>query len=285
MQPCPRGGACGHGAAHDAGRGQFAKCLSYAMGAAAGATNAGSLRLASRSAPPSLSSAGTPLDDEGRIRFVLDYLGEELEPSILIGGWATFIRVGGDISHDIDLIIGSDEIRGRVRAVLDEVSESSHLQGTKWRGEIDGVHVDIYLPFRSELGGALRLRVEELSKHTEVLEDTRWKLLSLEAHVVSKMAALLDRPSTEKGSKDAREILRLLEQGVDAYKACAILSTASSLPIELLPEKVATAFDLLVPRAGANKSQRKHIHHWKREWVSAIERQAGPTERPRPSLG
>jgi len=34
----------------------------------------------------------------------VDRLGHDLEPSILIGGWATFARVGGEISLDIDLI-------------------------------------------------------------------------------------------------------------------------------------------------------------------------------------
>lgn len=43
--------------------------------------------------------------DEGRLRALLDSLGYDLEPSILIGGWATNARVGGEISHDIDLII------------------------------------------------------------------------------------------------------------------------------------------------------------------------------------
>ena len=37
------------------------------------------------------------------IRAPVDRLGPDLEPSILIGGWATFVRVGGEISLDIDL--------------------------------------------------------------------------------------------------------------------------------------------------------------------------------------
>lgn len=41
-------------------------------------------------------------DDElGRIRGLLDHLGYELEPSILIGGWATQMRVGGDVSSSL----------------------------------------------------------------------------------------------------------------------------------------------------------------------------------------
>lgn len=43
-------------------------------------------------------------DEHGLIRALVDRLGHDLEPSILIGGWATFVRVGGEISLDIDLI-------------------------------------------------------------------------------------------------------------------------------------------------------------------------------------
>jgi len=158
--------------------------------------------------------AEIPFDDEGHLLEVLDFLGDELEPSILIGGWATVRRVGGEISRDIDLIIASDAVRQKIEATLSELSRSTHLQGTKWRGTFDGVHVDVYLPHQSQLGGVLRLRVEELAKHTERLEGSRWQLLTIEAHTISKFAALLDRPDTEKGFKDAREIVRLLEARV-----------------------------------------------------------------------
>lgn len=225
-----------------------------------------------------------PLDDEGHLRLVLDYLGEELEPSILIGGWATFSRVGGDISRDIDLIIGSPEVREKVRAALTDLSESSHLQGTKWRGEFEGVHVDVYIPHQSELGAKLRLRVEILAGYTEPLGHGAWLLLTTEAHTISKMAALLDRPDSEKGFKDARETLRLLEHGVNAELACRILAAASASPAETLPGYIATAFDLLGPRAGASKNQRERIRHWKREWTAAINAAVQGTQRARPVL-
>jgi|TARA_B100001971_G_C18199180_1_gene543450 hypothetical protein len=229
--------------------------------------------------------AEVPLDDEGHLRFVLDYLGHELEPSILIGGWATFARVGGDISRDIDLIIGSHEVREKVRGALSELSESSHLQGTKWRGEVEGVHVDVYIPHQSELGGKLRLRVEVLADHTEDLGQGKWRLLTIDAHTISKMAALLDRPDTEKGFKDAREILRLLETGVDASSACRILARASASPQEELVGYVDAAFDLLGPRSGANKKQREQIRRWRREWVTAITREVeARPQRGRPAL-
>ena len=66
-------------------------------------------------------------DQHGVIRTLVDRLGHDLEPSILIGGWATFVRVGGEISLDIDL------------------------------------------PYESQLGGKLRLKVEVLAEYPDEL--------------------------------------------------------------------------------------------------------------------
>ena len=225
-----------------------------------------------------------PADDESHLHLVLDSLGHDLEPSILIGGWATFFRVGGDISHDIDLIIASPEVRQKVQSVVSELSVSNHFHGTKWRGEVDGVHLDIYLPHESQLGNALRLRVEILAEHTDDLGHGGWKLLTLEAHVVSKFAALLDRPDTEKGFKDAREIARLLEQGIDPAAACRVLEAATAGPKENLREHVAEVFALLGPRAGLNKAQRRAIERMRREWDDAIVAATITRTRERPSL-
>ena len=92
-------------------------------------------------------------DDEGRLRALLDSLGYDLEPSILIGGWATNARVGGEISHDIDLIITDQSLRQRLPERLTEYSENHlHSGGRKARGNADGVHVDAYFPYESKLG-------------------------------------------------------------------------------------------------------------------------------------
>ncbi|HTO00070.1 MAG TPA: hypothetical protein VL068_05285 [Microthrixaceae bacterium] len=225
-----------------------------------------------------------PVDDEGHLLFVLDYLGHELEPSILIGGWATFFRVGGDISHDVDLIIGSAEVRDKVRASVAVLSESRHLGGRKWRGEVEGIHVDVYLPHESELGDKLRLKVEVLAQHTDDIGHGAWRLLTIEAHTISKFAALLDRPDSEKGFKDAREISRLLERGVDASTATEILAAATAGPIEELREHVALAFDLLAKRAGLNKDQRRNFDRMRRAWDDAVVAAVTPVERARPPL-
>ena len=182
--------------------------------------------------------------DEHEIRFVLDYPGEQLDPSIIHGGWATHVRVGGDISYDIDLIIASPEVRAKVQNTVDDLSSSSHLSGTKWRGDVKGVHVDVYLPHQSELGNKLRLKAEVLAEHTDQLGHGRWRLLTIEAHTITKFAALLDRADTGKGAKDAREIASILDEGVDATTASTILADATAGPTEDLRDHGAQVFHL-----------------------------------------
>ena len=193
---------------------------------------------------------GVPIDDEGQLRTVRDYVGHELEPSILIGGWATVYHVGGEISRDIDFII-DPSVRDKAHEVIKKYSKSHHQ---KWRGEVDGVHLDVYIPFESELGKVLRLRVEVLARHTDPLGHGDWRLLTLEAHVASKFAALLDRPDTEKGLKDAREIWRLLEKGIDPEQSTQILVEATAGSVQALVEHIEHVFELLAPRAGPVES-------------------------------
>lgn len=106
--------------------------------------------------------------DEGRLRALLDSLGYDLEPSILIGGWATNARVGGEISHDIDLIITDQSLRQRLPQRLTGYSENQlHSGGRKARGDADGVHVDAYFPYESKLGSKLLLDVEVLTRYVD----------------------------------------------------------------------------------------------------------------------
>jgi hypothetical protein len=220
-----------------------------------------------------------PGDDE--IVAVLDHLGHDLDPSILIGGWATHQRVGGDISRDIDVIVVSDEVRGRLHEFISGLSSSTHLQGRKLRGQVDGVHVDVYLKWESVLGRELRLRVSVLAEHTEPTRMGGWLLLTIEAHTISKLAALLDRPDTEKGEKDARELLRLIESGVDAESAVSILIAATERDRELIPDLLERAFRLIAERSGANKHQRRALDTLRRQWVDSASRLLSrPSARP-----
>ena len=50
-----------------------------------------------------------------------------------------------------------------------------------------------------------------LAEYPDDLSFEKWTLLRLEAHIATKMAALLDRHFSEKGHKDAREILNTVQ--------------------------------------------------------------------------
>lgn len=206
-------------------------------------------------------------DPDGTLRTLVDHLGHDLEPSILIGGWATYLRVGGPMSHDIDLIIGDDTVRAKLENRLDELTKTVHLS-EKWSGEVDGVHLDIYLPYASQLGSRLRLRVEVLRNYVEPPWDSsqKWLMLTIEAHVISKMAALLDRSSTVKGEKDANEVLALLRVGVDPSIAVGILRDATAGPVEDIPNQIEDAFRLVAERANTNREDRKWLGQLRREW-------------------
>lgn len=212
-------------------------------------------------------------DAAGDIKILVDRLGYDLEPSVLIGGWATWFRVQGEISHDIDFIIGPDN-RHKLQELVADLSENSAFQGRKMRGTIDGVHLDIYLPYESQLGAKLRLRVEILGEYTEPELKGGWRLLTLEAQLISKIAALLDRPNTVKGRKDAGEVLALLKESPDVAVAVEILMKASTLPISEIPEVVALAFELLFDILTLTKTERGLLVRQRRLWEAVAARAA-----------
>lgn len=221
-------------------------------------------------------------DEHGVIRALVDRLGHDLEPSILIGGWATFVRVGGEISLDIDLIT-SQESRHRLEKLMTDLSPSNNHQGRKLRGTIDDVHLDIYLPYESQLGGKLRLKVEVLAEYPDELTFEKWTLLRLEAHIATKMAALLDRHFSEKGQKDAREILALLKlEDIDPALAAEILHRASD--VDMLPTLVGDAFDLVAQVIRLSKAEQKLLAATKKSWVAELQLRALPPQSHRPRL-
>ena len=223
-------------------------------------------------------------DDSGVIRALVDRLGHDLEPSILIGGWATFVRVGGEISLDIDLIT-SQESRHKLEQLMTDLSPSNNHQGRKLRPTIDNVHLDIYLPYESQLGGKLRLKVEVLAEYPDELSFEKWTLLRLEAHIATKMAALLDRHFSEKGQKDAREILALLKlDGVDPVVAAEVLHRASTVSIQNLPTMIGDAFDLIGNIIRLTKAEQKLVAAARKSWMNELTQRAVRPQELRPPL-
>lgn len=207
------------------------------------------------------------------VRGVLDALGHDLDPSILIGGWATYLILGeGEISYDIDLIMRDRSVDSKLRAHLDELSDNQVHQGRKFRAKKSGVHLDIYIPHESQLGDQLRLRVERLIPYSEQLDQSGWYLLTIDAHFVTKMAALLDRPTSEKGGKDARELHTLLLRGVDPAAAIDVLVSSTAGDLSLIAGYVEKAFDLISERSGANKAERRALAFMRRAWVDEAAR-------------
>lgn len=228
-------------------------------------------------------------DDEGRLRALLDSLGYDLEPSILIGGWATNARVGGEISHDIDLIITDQNLRQRLPERLTEYSENHlHSGGRKARGNADGVHVDAYFPYESKLGTKLLLDVGALTRYVDPdLKVEGWLMLTLDAHIATKIAALLDRHATEKGRKDARELVALIDSGGTAAGVIEVLLSSTGGPVSDIPGHMRTTFELLPKLADLNQKDRRRYASLAREWIEEAELQlrrrsggdAGPTLR------
>jgi hypothetical protein len=192
---------------------------------------------------PSSSPGFYPPEFTERSRAVLQRVHEAVPDAVLIGGWGTWLRTGGPMSHDIDLIVTRPQLAG-LTALVDELSESRHLAGRKWRGSLDGIHLDLYVPHQSRLGQHLQLRTEHLVRRTQVLDG--WVVLQPAAHLATKVAALVDRPDSAPGDKDRHEIMALLSQGIDTAEAVAVIHEASVRP----PHEVTALIDSTATSGG-----------------------------------
>jgi hypothetical protein len=207
--------------------------------------------------------------DLTRVKALVDRLGYELEPSILIGGWASWIYIRTATSAAIDAIISSDEVRLKLQTAIADLSSNTVHQGRKLRGNVDGVHIDIYLPYESRLGQRLQLRTEVLTQHVADGDYNGWLLLTREAHLVTKLAALLDRPRSAKGQKDADEILTMLRLGLSAQICVEVLQQASAAT-EPLAQQVDEAFGYLAELAGRTKADREFLGSVHKQWRAAL---------------
>lgn len=118
---------------------------------------------------------------------------------VLIGGWAVYLYTKALKSKDIDLIIdynGLDFLKKNYQAV-----KNDRLK--KYEAKIDGIDIDIYLPYFSTLG----LPVEEILKYVEKKES--FKLPKKEILLILKQKAYLERKAAIKGQKDKIDIIAL----------------------------------------------------------------------------
>jgi hypothetical protein len=196
-------------------------------------------------------------------RAVLGEVLAAVPEAILIGGWGSWVRTGGPMSHDIDLIVSRAEV-AVLRGMVDDLSESRHLAGTKWRATWRAIHLDLYAPHQSRLGANLQLRVERLVPYGETVHG--YRVLSVPAHTATKMAALLDRPDSLPGRKDREEILRLLDDP-ESSQTASIISRASTRTPAQLRQLLHTTFVFLTAEPAVTRQGRARLRQVEANWL------------------
>jgi hypothetical protein len=225
--------------------------------------------------PPSTPGFYPPEFTE-RSRRVLGRVHDAVPDAVLIGGWGTWVRTGGPMSHDIDLIVTRPQL-ATLRALADEMSESRHLAGRKWRGTLEGIHLDLYVPHQSRLGRHLELRTERLVRRTEVVDG--WVVLKPPAHLATKLAALVDRPDSAPGDKDRHEIMALLGQGVSTADAVGVVHDASARQPAEVTGLIDRAFEY-IGDLRLDRNQRRTLNQLARDWRDHSLRLAHHTTTP-----
>lgn len=196
-------------------------------------------------------------------------LGEVLvtvPEAVLIGGWGTWVRARGPMSHDIDLIVSRPDL-SVLQGMVDDLSESRHLAGTQWRATWRSIHLDLYVPYQSRLGANLQLRVESLLPYAEVTDG--YRVLAVQAHTATKFAALLDRPDSLPGRKDRDEILGLLRDPA-ASQAPLVMAGASARTASQVRQLLHHAFVILAGEPTLTRQDRSRLRQMEAAWVRAV---------------
>lgn len=119
---------------------------------------------------------------------------------VLIGGWAIYFYIHGLKSKDIDIIVDLETL-GKLKRKFD-VYKNERLN--KYEIKIDGIDIDIYVSYWSELG----LPINKIIENTVSLEG--FKLPSKEILLVLKLFVYFQRKTSLKGKKDLIDIISLL---------------------------------------------------------------------------
>lgn len=195
-------------------------------------------------------------EDTERSWGIYEEVNRSYPDAIVIGGWASWLHNKAAKSHDIDLIVSQVDLEHMEQAL--DLTENSHFGSPKWRGTYDGIHLDVYVAYRSRLGIRLQLPVECLIKHRQDIDG--FPTLCKEALLVAKAAARLDRPDTLPGRKDAEDMAMMLLSASDPWDYALVhgvakcsMSTGLS-GVELVSEAVSGLSD-----EASNKARRKEL--------------------------
>jgi len=119
---------------------------------------------------------------------------------VLIGGWAVWLYTRTAKSRDIDVIVDFEGLE-KLRKEM-PLRKNERLR--KYEVTIDGISVDIYVPYYSRL----IIPPEEIMKRTRVIEGFR--ISEPEVLLALKQQAELERSNSIKGLKDRVDIIALL---------------------------------------------------------------------------
>lgn len=120
---------------------------------------------------------------------------------ILIGGWAVFLYTRALKSKDIDLVCEFDEL-AKIKKKFN-VAKNNRLK--KYEAKVEGIDIDIYLPFYSNLG----LPAEDLKTFSQILEG--FTVAEKEPLTILKEKALKERANSLKGRKDLIDLIGLFQ--------------------------------------------------------------------------
>lgn len=119
---------------------------------------------------------------------------------ILIGGWAVYFLTKAIKSKDIDIVVDFEELE-KMKLEL-KISKTTFLK--KYACELEGISIDIYVPYYSKLA----LPLEEIKKSVLTIEG--FKVPKPEIILILKQQAEIERRHSEKGLKDRVDLIALL---------------------------------------------------------------------------
>ncbi|MEM3030064.1 MAG: hypothetical protein QXW09_08040, partial [Thermoproteota archaeon] len=127
---------------------------------------------------------------------------------VLIGGWAVYFLTKAIKSKDIDIIVDFKDLT-RLKIKMN-IQKNDFLK--KYEGEVEGVSIDIYVPYYSEFA----VPPEEILKNTVRVESFRIPKPAI--LLILKQQAELQRKNSVKGQKDRVDIICLAKSGKVNWK-------------------------------------------------------------------
>lgn len=118
---------------------------------------------------------------------------------VLIGGWAVFLYAQTLKSKDIDIVLDYQELE----RLKEEFPVTKNERLKKYEIKTEGIDIDIYLPFYSDLG----VPIEEIIKQARQTEG--FKVPKIELLALLKAKALAERKNSVKGRKDIIDLVSL----------------------------------------------------------------------------